>query len=49
LPDVVGMTKARKIMRMRHAARKKEKKNEYAVVAGQPEGKRYLGKHRRKW
>jgi hypothetical protein len=32
-----------------HVARTGEKKNAYGILAGKPEGRRALGKLRRKW
>jgi hypothetical protein len=41
-----------KLMRMRwagHVARKGRKRNAYRILVGKPEGKRPLGKPRRRW
>jgi hypothetical protein len=48
VPDV-GLGKERRIGRTGYATRMKVKKYAYILLAGQPEGKGYLGKHKHRW
>jgi len=48
-PSIVRVIKSRIIRWAWHAARIGEKIGVYRVLVGKPEGKRPLGRHRRKW
>jgi hypothetical protein len=41
--------KSRRMRWAGHAARKGEKRNIYTILVGKPEGKRPLGRPRRRW
>jgi hypothetical protein len=43
------MIKSRRIRRAEHVARMGEKRNAYRILMGKPEGKRSLGRPRRRW
>jgi hypothetical protein len=43
------MIKSRRMKWVRHVARMKEKRNVYRILVGKPEGKRPLGRPRRRW
>jgi hypothetical protein len=43
------MIKSRRMRWSGHVARKGEKRNAYRILAGKPEGKRLLGRTRRRW
>ena len=43
------MIKSRRIRRAGHVARMGEKRGVYSVLVGKPEGKRLLGRPRRRW
>jgi hypothetical protein len=47
--NIVRMIKARKIRWGGHVARMGEKRGVYRVLVGRPEGKRPLGRPRRRW
>jgi hypothetical protein len=48
-PSKIRMIKSRRIRWLGHAARLGEKRNAYRIVVGKPEGKRSLGRQRRRW
>jgi hypothetical protein len=49
LPSIIRMIKLRRMKCMRHVARMGEKRNEYRLLVGKPEGKRQLGRPRCRW
>jgi hypothetical protein len=48
-PSIVRIIKIRRIRWAGHVARMGEKRNAYRILVGKPEGKRPLGKPRRRW
>jgi hypothetical protein len=48
-PSIIRIIKLRRMRWARHVARKGEKKNAYRLLVGKPEGKRPLGRPRRRW
>jgi len=48
-PNIVRVIKSRRIRRAGHVARMGEERGAYRVLVGKPEGKRPLGKPRRRW
>jgi hypothetical protein len=48
-PNIIRMMKPRKMRWTGHIARMGEKRNAYRILVGKPEGKRTLGKPRRRW
>jgi hypothetical protein len=48
-PDIMRMIKSRRMRWAGHVARMGEKRNAYRILAGNPEGKRPLGRRRRRW
>jgi hypothetical protein len=48
-PSLIKMIKSRRIRWAGHVARIGEKRNAYKIVVGKPEGKRPLGRPRRRW
>jgi hypothetical protein len=48
-PSIIRMIKSRRMMWAGHVARMGEKRNGYRILVGKPEGKRPLGRPRRKW
>jgi hypothetical protein len=48
-PSVIRMVKSRRMRWAWHVARMGEKRNEYRILVGKPEGKRPLRKPRRRW
>ena len=49
LPDTIQMIRSRRMRWMGHVARMGERRGIYRVLAGKPEGKRPLGRPRRRW
>jgi hypothetical protein len=47
--DIIPMKKSRTMRWAGHVARMGVKRNAYRILAGKPEGKRPLGKPRRRW
>jgi hypothetical protein len=47
-PSIIRIVKARKMRWAGHVARM-EKRNAYRLLVGKPEGRRPLGKPRRRW
>jgi hypothetical protein len=48
-PDIIRQIKSRRMGWARHVARMGEGRNVYRVLVGKPEGKRPLGRPRRRW
>ncbi|KAJ4433943.1 hypothetical protein ANN_16262 [Periplaneta americana] len=48
-PDIIRNIKSRRLRWAGHVARMSESRNAYRVLVGRPEGKRPLGKPRRRW
>jgi hypothetical protein len=48
-PNIIRVTKTRKVRWARHVARLGERKGAYWVLEGKPEGKSLLGRPRHKW
>jgi hypothetical protein len=48
-PSIVRMIKARRMRWVGHVARMREKRNAYMLLVGKPEGRRPLGRPRRRW
>jgi hypothetical protein len=49
LPSIIKIIKARRMRWARHVARMREKRNVYRLLVGKPEGRRPLGRPRRRW
>jgi hypothetical protein len=49
LPSIIRIMKARRMRWARHVARMGERRNEYGLLVGKPEGRRSLGRTRRRW
>jgi hypothetical protein len=43
------MIRSRRMRWVEHVARMREKRNAYRILMGKPEGKRALGRPRRRW
>jgi hypothetical protein len=48
-PDMIRMIKSRRMRWAGHVARMGGKRNAYRILVGKPEGKRLLGRPRRRW
>jgi hypothetical protein len=48
-PNIVRVIKSRRLRWVGHVARMEEERGVYQVLVGKPEGKRPLGRHRRRW
>jgi hypothetical protein len=48
-PSIIKMIKPRRMRWAGHVARTVTKMNAYSILVGKPEGKRPLGRPRRKW
>jgi hypothetical protein len=48
-PSIIRMIKSRRVRWIGHVARMREKRNAYRILVGKPEGKRPLGRPRRRW
>jgi hypothetical protein len=48
-PNIIRMIKSRKMRWAGHVARMWETRNAYRILVGKPEGKRPLGRQRRRW
>jgi hypothetical protein len=48
-PSIIRITKSRRMRLAGHVARMGEKRNAYRLFVGKPEGKRPLGRPRRRW
>jgi hypothetical protein len=49
LPSIIRIIKSRRMIWAGHVALMGEKSNEYMSLIGKPEGKRQLGRPRRRW
>jgi len=49
LPNIVRLVKSRRMRWAGHVARMGERRGVYRVLVGKPEGKRPLGRPRRRW
>jgi hypothetical protein len=47
--DIIMMIKSRRMGRVGHVARLEDMRNSYKFLVGEPEGKRPLGRPRRRW
>jgi hypothetical protein len=48
-PSIIRMIKSRRMRWAGHVVRMVEKRNAYRILVGKPEGKRPLGRPRRRW
>jgi hypothetical protein len=48
-PNIIRMIKSRRMRWAGHVARMGETRNAYRILVGKPEGKRPLGRPRRRW
>jgi hypothetical protein len=48
-PSIIRIIKSRRMRWAGHVARMGEKRNAYRILVGKPEGKRPLGRPRRRW
>jgi hypothetical protein len=48
-PSIIRMIKSKKMRWAGHVTRMGEKRNAYRILVGKPEGKRPLGRPRRRW
>jgi hypothetical protein len=48
-PSIIRMMKSRRMRWAGHVARMGAKRNAYRILVGKPEGKRPLGRSRRRW
>jgi hypothetical protein len=48
-PNIIRIIKSRRMRWAGHVARMGEKRNAYRLLVGKPEGKRLLGRPRRRW
>jgi hypothetical protein len=48
-PSIIRLIKSRRMRWAGHVARMREKRNAYRIFVGKPEGKRPLGRPRRRW
>jgi hypothetical protein len=48
-PSIIRVIKSRRMRWAGHAARMEERRNAYRILLGKPEGKRPLGRPRRRW
>jgi hypothetical protein len=48
-PSIIRLLKSRRMRRAGHVARMDDKRNAYRLLAGKPDGKRPLGRPRRRW
>jgi hypothetical protein len=48
-PSIIRVIKLRRMRWAGHAARMGERRNAYTILVGKPEGKRPLGRPRRRW
>jgi hypothetical protein len=48
-PSIIRIIKSRRMIWAGHVARMGEKRNAYRILVGKPEGKRPLGRQRRRW
>jgi hypothetical protein len=48
-PSIIRIMKSRRMRWTGHVARMRKKRNDYRLLVGKPEGKRPLGRPRRRW
>jgi hypothetical protein len=48
-PSIIRIIKSRRMRWAGHLARMREKRNVYRLLVGKPEGKKALGRQRRRW
>jgi hypothetical protein len=48
-PNIIRMIKSRRMRWVGHVVRMGEKRNAYTILVGKPEGRRPLGRPRRRW
>jgi hypothetical protein len=48
-PNIIRMIKSRRMRWAGHVARMGKTRNAYRILVGKPEGKRLLGRPRRRW
>jgi hypothetical protein len=48
-PNIIRVIKSRRLRRAGHVARMGERRGAYGVLVGKPEGRRSLGRPRRRW
>jgi hypothetical protein len=48
-PNIIRVIKSRRMRWAGHVARMGEKRSAYRILVGRPEGRRPLGRHRRRW
>jgi hypothetical protein len=48
-PSIIRIIKARRMRWAGHVAQMREKRNAYRMLVGKPEGRRPLGRPRRRW
>jgi hypothetical protein len=48
-PSIIRVINSRRMRRAGHIARMGEKRNAYKILVGKPEGKRQMGRPRRRW
>jgi hypothetical protein len=48
-PSIIRIIKSRRMRWAGHVARMREKRNVYRLLVGKPEGRRLLGRPRRRW
>jgi hypothetical protein len=48
-PSIIRIIRSRRMRLAGHVARMREKRNAYRLLVGKPEGKRPLGRPRRRW
>jgi hypothetical protein len=48
-PSIIRIMKSRRMRWVGHVARMRERRNAYRLLVGKPEGKRPLGRPRRRW
>jgi hypothetical protein len=49
MPSIIRIIKSRSVRLAEHVARMREKRNAYRLLVGKPEGKRQVGRPRRRW
>jgi hypothetical protein len=49
LPSIIRMIKSRMMIWAEHVAQMRERRNAYSILVGKPEGKKPLGRSRRRW
>jgi hypothetical protein len=48
-PSIIRIIRSRRMIWVGHVAQMRKKRNEYMLLVGKPEGKRPLGRPRRRW